>query len=191
MALPESAQRWFVPLSEKHLTLSAALSTMKDITAGQDAIPFIVQLVENPRYQIGGIEIFSGAADLTTHDYIHLILGRGIMPKDEAFVLGFTMGSTNKMKLMEEQVYGLFARYLYPKDYRFSGDDYFIYKNAVRLAFISGCQPLHKIDYQSLADLPLETIRQQLGIETSLLRAYYEIEKSRYPDSMECQRLLN
>lgn len=189
--LPESAQRWFVPLSEKELTLSQALATMENITVGQDSIPLIVQLVENPKYQIGGIEIFSGAADLTTHDYIHLILGRGIMPKDEAFVLGFTMGSTNKMKHMEEQVYGLFARYLYPRDYRFSQDDYQIYKNAVRLAFISGCQPLNKVDYVALADLSLEEIRHQLGIETNLLKAYYEIEKCRHPNNMECQRLLN
>ena len=38
---------------------------------------------------------------------------------------------------------------------------------------------------------PVERVRHALGIETDLLRAYYAIERRRYPDSPESQRLLD
>ena len=191
MAIPESMCDWFIPLSETGKTLRQAYNDMQTIGFRQEAIPLIIQLVENPRYALPGLELFSGATDLETHDYIHLILGRGVLPKDEAFVLGFTMGSTNRMTVLEEKLYGLFSRFLYPRDYRFTDEDFQVYKNAVRLAYISNCQPMDKIDYHQLLDLPLETIRKQLGIETPLLRAYYQIEKQRYPDCVESRRLLD
>ncbi|MDE0009008.1 MAG: hypothetical protein OXS50_12090, partial [Gammaproteobacteria bacterium] len=90
MALPKELQDWFIPLSEGRLTLAEARSELAAIGFPQDAIPLIVQLVENPKYDLPGVELFDGAADLDTHDNIHILLGRGLLPKDEAFVLGFT-----------------------------------------------------------------------------------------------------
>lgn len=164
---------------------------MQEIALEQDSIPLIVQLVENPKFDLPGVELFSGATTLHTHDYIHLLLGRGVLPKDEAFVLGFTMGSTNRVGEIEEKLYGLFTRYLYPKHYRFSDEDFQVYKDAVRLGYVSDCQSLADVDYSSLLTLSLEQARQKIGIEKSLIRAYYEIEKRRYPDCIECQRLLD
>ena len=57
-------------------------------------VPLIIKLVENPKYDIG---LFAGNVSLYNHDCIHLLLGRGLRVKDEAFVIGFTMGSTKKM----------------------------------------------------------------------------------------------
>lgn len=37
----------------------------------------------------------------------------------------------------------------------------------------------------------LGDIRRELGIEEDLLRAYYAIEKRRYPEAMDSQRLLD
>jgi dihydropyrimidinase len=129
------------------------------------------------------------ATDLETHDYIHILLGRGVLPKDEAFVLGFTMGSTNRVGNIEERLYGLFTRFLYPKHYRFTDDDFQVYKDAVRLGYVSDCTPLDKVDYPALSHLTVREARRELGIETALLKAYFEIEKRRYPDSFESQRL--
>lgn len=190
MALPENVRQWFVPISESSKTLADAFTEMEAIALPQDSIPFIVQLVENPKFDIPGIDIFSGATNLETHDYIHLLLGRGVLPKDEAFVLGFTMGSTNRVGSWEEKLYGLFSKYLYPKAYRFSDDDFHVYKDAIRLGFVSDCKPLNDVDYESLSHLTLEEARKEIGLETSLLKAYYEIEKKRYPDSYESQRLI-
>ncbi|MCG8668859.1 MAG: hypothetical protein MI867_05555 [Pseudomonadales bacterium] len=191
MALPEHVKRWFVPLSEEDKTLAQAFKEMQDIALEQDSIPLIVQLVENPSYDLPGVEIFSGATNLETHDYIHLLLGRGVLPKDEAFVLGFTMGSTNRVGSIEEKLYGLFTKYLYPKHYRFTDEDFQIYKDAVRLGYVSDCQPLDGVDYESLASLTLKQARERIGIETDLIRAYFGIEKKRHPDSFESQRLLD
>ena len=191
MSLPTHVREWFIPLSESNVTLREAFSQMRAIALNQESIPLIVQLVENPSYELPGLEIFSGATDLETHDYIHLLLGRGVLPKDEAFVLGFTMGSTNRVGTLEETLYGLFSKYLYPESYRFSDEDFHVYKDAVRLAYISDCVPLHTVDYKSLSDLTLQQAREKLGIERDLLAAYYKIEKKRYSDSVESQRLLN
>lgn len=190
MAIPEALQQWFIPLSEARKTLGEAYQDMQTIGYQQESIPLIIQVVENPKYALPGLTIFSGQTDLKTHDYIHLILGRGVLPKDEAFVLGFTMGSTHRMNLLEENLYGIFSRYLYPKDYRFTDEDFQVYKQAVRLAYISECQPLDQVDYDALLNKPLGAIRDELGIETDLLKAYYQIEQKRYPDAPECRRLL-
>ena len=181
MAIPEALQQWFIPLSEEHKTLREAYQDMQTIGYQQASIPLIIQVVENPKYALPGLNIFSGQTDLKTHDYIHLILGRGVLPKDEAFVLGFTMGSTHRMHLLEENLYGLFSRYLYPKDYRFNDEDFQVYKQAVRLAYLSDCRPLDTVDYNTLLDKTLGEIRTELGIETDLLKAYYRIEQKRYP----------
>ncbi len=191
MALPTHIRQWFIPLSETNKTLGQAFDEMQKIALDQESIPFIVQLIENPAYDLPGIDLFSGATNLETHDYIHLLLGRGVLPKDEAFVLGFTMGSTNRVGNLEESLYGLFTKYLYPKHYRFSDEDFQVYKDAVRLGYVSDCSPLHEIDYPSLRHLTLEQARSHIGIETNLLKAYFSIEKKRYPESYESQRLLD
>ena len=94
---PDAWRKWHVPLSQHRTTLEAAYGSLSSIALRQREVPLLVQLVENPRFDLPGIEIFSGATNLRTHDYLHILLGRGLLPKDEAFVLGFTMGSTNRV----------------------------------------------------------------------------------------------
>lgn len=190
MSLPDHVREWFIPLEDDQQTLADAYMQMKSIALAQESIPILVQLVENPKYDLPGIDIFSGATDLATHDYIHILLGRGVLPKDEAFVLGFTMGSTNQVGEWEERLYGLFSKYLYPKNYRFSDEDFQVYKDAVRLGYISNCQPLNTVDYPALAQLSIKAAREKIGLEVDLLRAYFQIEARRYPQSYESQRLL-
>ncbi len=191
MSLPQHVQEWFIPLSRKTQALGDAYQEMQSIALAQECIPTIIQLVENPKYELPGLDIFSGATDLKTHDYIHILLGRGLLPKDEAFVLGFTMGSTNRIGQIEENLYGLFSRYLYPKEYRFSKEDFQVYKDAVRLGYISDCMPLDTVDYPSLCQLTLEGAREKIGIESSLLQAYFQIEAKRHSDCMESRRLIS
>lgn len=164
---------------------------MSAIRLKQEDVPFIVQMVENPAFDIPLLEIFHGATRLATHDHLHIVLGRGLLPKDEAFVIGFTMGSTDQVSGTEEFFYGLFAKHFYPRGYRFTEEDLRVFKDAVRLGFVSDCQSLAEADFASHLDRPLEEVRAALGIETPLLKAYYAIEKRRYPGSYESQRLLD
>lgn len=191
MALPPELADWFIPLREGRLTLAEARAELAAIGFPQDAIPLIVQLVENPKYDLPGVEIFDGAADLDTHDNIHILLGRGLLPKDEAFVLGFTMGSTNRVGPVEEKLFEIFSRYLYPRDYRFSGEDFAVYRDALRLGRVSACEPLHEVDYDALMALDLDSARLAIGLEADLLHAYYRVEKRRYPHAPESRRLLD
>jgi len=189
--LKEKIENWFIPLSCSNKTLSSAYQELQEFGLKQEEIPYIIQIVENPKFDLPGGDIFHGKTGLETHDYLHIILGRGILAKDEAFVIGFTMGSSNRVTSTEENLYSFFARYLYPKAYRFTDEDLRVFKDAVKLGFISDCQSLSEVDYSRYFEQPLGEIREDLGIETNLLHAYYTIEKRRYPESKESQRLLS
>ncbi len=190
MSIAEQVSNWFVPLSAGHRTLRECQAELAAFGLKQEDVPWLIQIVENPRFDLPGIDIFHGATDLETHDYLHLLLGRGLLPKDEAFVLGFTMGSTDRVSTTEEALFAVFTKHLYPKAYRFSDEDLRVFRDAVKLGFISACQSLAGVKYQQYLDWPLAKIRADLGIEEDLLRAYYAIERRRFPTAPECQRLL-
>lgn len=181
---------WHIPLCADGETLGAARADLRLLGAEQADIPLLVQLTENPRYDLPGIDLFHGAVDLETHDYIHIILGRGLLSMDEAFVIGFTMGSTNKVSTTEERLYSWVSKFLYPKLYRFNDTDLAVFRDAVRLGYISDCTPLNEVDYHAIADLPLRDVRRHIGLERDLLEAYFRIERRRYPESSASQRLL-
>jgi len=185
-----SWREWFVGLNCE-ATLEEILHSASHVAAGAEDIPLIIQLVENPKFDFPGITVFNGAVDLHTHDCIHALLGRGLLPHDEAFTIGFTMGSTNRVTSTEEKLFTLAAKYLYPGPYKFDDDDIEIFKDAIRLGYISDCQPLNQVDYTPYMSQPISEVRQALGLEVDLLRAYYRIEQKRYPDAEESLRLLD
>ena len=191
MIEPVSYKDWHLPFSKDQITLREARESLSASGAKQEDIPLMVQLVENPRFDIPGFDIFHGAVDIRTHDCIHIILGRGLLPKDEAFVIGFTMGSTNKVTTLEENLYAMVSKYLYPKVYQFDAEAIHIFKDAVKLGFISDCQPLDQIDYEKYLDWKLRDVRRDISLEEDLIRAYYGIEKRRYPHAKASQRLLD
>lgn len=186
-----SYKDWHIPFSQDQFTLQQAYDDLQRVGAGQADIPFIVKLVENPSLTLPGLKIFHGAVELKQHDFIHIILGRGLLEMDEAFTIGFTMGSTKKVSTTEETLFTMIAKYLYPDEYKFREEAIEIFKNAVRLGSISACQPLDMVDFETYKDTPLKDIRKAIGLERNLILAYYEIEKERYPDSIASQRLLN
>jgi hypothetical protein len=189
-AQSERWRAWHVPLSVEDMTLREAHADLATFGMRQRDVPLLIQLVENPRFDVPGIEIFCGATNLLLHDYIHIVLGRGLLPKDEAFVIGFTMGSTNRVGDIEEKLYALIARYLYPAGYRFDDEDEQVYRDALRLGYVSDCRSLAEVDFAPMLDHSLAAIRSRIGLEPDLLRAYYGIEKRRYPRSTESARLL-
>lgn len=181
---------WHISFSWDQITLREAKESLAALGAKQEEIPLMIQLVENPRFNIPGFDFFHGAVDLATHDAIHILLGRGLLPKDEAFVIGFTMGSTDQVTTMEEDLYAVFSKHLYPKVFQFKDPEIRIFKDATKLGFISDCRPLDKIDYAKYLDWKLGDIRRDIGLESDLILAYYRIEQRRFPDSKASQRLL-
>jgi hypothetical protein len=187
---PEAYKDWHIPFSQAQITLREAYSSLSSMGAKQHDIPLRVQLVEHPRFHLPGINIFHGAVDLITHDYIHILLGRGLLPEDEAFVIGFTMGSTKMVTTLEENLYVLASKYFYPKGFRFGDAETCIFKNATRLGHVSVCQALDKIDFTKYLESSLQDIRQSIGLEGDVLLGYYRSEMMRYPQFKGTQRLL-
>jgi len=63
-----SYKDWHIPFSNDAMTLREAQASLSSLGAKQESIPLMVQLVENPRFDMPGFDIFHGAVDLKTHD---------------------------------------------------------------------------------------------------------------------------
>ena len=184
----EQSEKWHLGLqSSQALTLERCLEQMDSFKLEPKDGPFIVKLVENPKYDFG---LFAGNVDLFTHDCIHILLGRGLLVKDEAFVIGFTMGSTKKLTKFKQWLFLLITKYLYPSGYRFQNEEANIFKTASLLARRMNCEDLSKIEFENLLEDNLKKVRKKLKINTKQLRIAYAVEKITYEKSPESQRLL-
>jgi len=181
---------WITKLDDDEKTLRQAYESLMMIGNSQEEVPLIVKLTENPKFHLGGLGFFKGRVTLEQHDYIHILLGRGLTLMDEAFVIGFTMGSTDRVSTREQSVFEFINKALYPKPYRFKEDGIKVFRDAVALAYVSDCQPLEEVDFEPLLDLPLREVRKAVGLEVDLLESYYRIEARRYPDCEASQRLV-
>lgn len=184
-------KEWLVPVCQGDVLVEDALKSLKALGAPQEDIPLIVKLLENPDYHLPGFTLFHGAVDLNAHDYIHILLGRGLMPKDEAFTIGFTMGSTNQVSLIEEELFCWINQFFYPETYRFGKEEIEVFRDAVQLGRISMCQPLNEVNFKDFEHSTIKGMRTALGVEEDFLQAYYAIEAKRYPQAMESSRLVN
>ncbi|MFD2159208.1 hypothetical protein ACFSW8_09890 [Rubritalea tangerina] len=182
-------QTFLVPLSERELTLREALDKLEAIGNEASEVPFIVQMMENPGFSFPPFSMFKGRVSLFQHDCIHLLLGRGTTLIDEAFTIGFTMGSSNAMSTTASKIFGYVAGHWYPKAYRFPPHANKVYEDAVHLGMVSECVPLELVDYHPYMDWKLGALREELGIEVDLLESYYRVEAARNPDIAASQRL--
>jgi hypothetical protein len=187
----EHLKTWITKLSDDERTLREAFDSLMSVGNSQDEVPLIVKLAENPAYHFSGLGFFHGRVTLEQHDFIHIILGRGLTLMDEAFVIGFTMGSTDRCSTHEANLFSFVNKILYPKPYRFTPEGEQVFKDAVSLAYISDCTPLDTVDFHPMYDWPLRKIREAIHLEVDLLRAYYAIEARRYTKCAASQRLLS
>ncbi|MCC5619983.1 hypothetical protein [Nostoc sp. CHAB 5715] len=123
-------------------------------------IPFVIWLLENPNSLLA----LPGKISLRHHDYIHILLGRGISPQDEAFVIGFTMGNDLKTNKLHLFIYKLFARFIYPYPYNFSTlnlrtfDLGFMYGRKIKI------KQINKINFEIYQDETIGYLRNIFGI---------------------------
>lgn len=178
------AETWHIPLKDDHMIIQDALDTMESFKLSQDDVPFIIRLFENPKYNL-----LPGAVTLEVHDIIHILLGRGLLPKDEAFVIGFTMGTTRKVNKFHKSIFRFVTRVLYPDGYRFYKDEYDVFLNGLDSADKMICPDFSKIDLTLFTGYTIKEARKELDIDVPELTKDYMIEKMWY-DSPESQRLL-
>ena len=183
----ELANNWHFPISAHRQKLYQILREMEPFMLSQEDIPIRIKLVENPKWFTS--KFFSGAVDLFTHDCIHVLLGRGLLVKDEAFVIGYTMGSTKKISRLKRNLFMFCSKYLYPEGYRFGEEERFVFNMGIMAG--NKCKvDLTTVDFKEHLQVTTHVLRNRLGVNRDLLKDCYSVEKSFFPDSKESQRLL-
>lgn len=177
---------WHIPLHEVQMLLCQALETVVE----HQGKPLLLRLANMRALQEAGIKLFPKPLDQIQLDCIHILLGRGLHVVDEAFVLGFTLGSIRKVRDREEQLHAMLKRHVYPHIPQFAEQEVAVCRDGIRLAYISNCMALDQCDFSSWFDHSLQEVRAAVGVESELLHACYEVEKRRYPACMASQRLL-
>ena len=183
-------QQWYIPFSRDDITLQMGLDSISAIETEQDGLPLMVQLAQMPQLQKPGASLFFPGMNVFQHNCIHLLLGRGLLTMDEAFAIGFTMGTSKKMTSSELSLYAFIAQHIYPQVYKFTQHELAVLKDGIKLSFISNCMPLDQFNFKDWLDEPIGKIREVVGLESEYIEAYYAVEKRHYPHSIASQRLL-
>jgi len=124
----------------------------------QSSIHWFVWLLENPVSPIS----LTGAIDLENHDLIHILLDRGMEIRDEAMVIGFTMGNSTGTTSLVKWLFEFCARYLYPAGYKFDDADIVEFNRGYAYGYTRSKRNIHleRFDVtQNISD-----IRQKWGI---------------------------
>lgn len=180
---PKSYKDWVPSLNNSEKTLASVLKTMPANDAAD--ISGIVKLFENPASPIA----LSGAVSLERHDCIHVMLGRGLLPQDEAFVIGFTMGSSKNISGFEESLFKKAAKYLYPHPYKFSSDHLIAFELGLRYGKACKVNEIYEFPFEHFKDEKIGKIRRKLGINITELKKIYAVERILLPNSKESKRL--
>ena len=124
----------------------------------QSDIHWFVWLLENPNSPVS----LTGAIDLENHDLIHILLERGMDIRDEAMVIGFTMGNSTGTSSLVKWLFEFCARYLYPDGYRFNDADIVEFNRGYAYGYTRPKRNIHleRFDVtQNISD-----IREKFGI---------------------------
>lgn len=182
-------QVFLIPLWDHSITLREGMRRLLSIGNDPGEVPFLVKIMENPAFDLPPLSMFRGRVTLEQHDCVHLLLGRGTTLYDEAFTIGFTMGSSKEMSSAATRWFAAVAGRWYPKPYRFPKSARRIFTDAVHLGAVSDCKPLDHVNFGPLMDFTIQEVRQRLGIEEELLQAYYNVEAARNSKITACRRL--
>jgi hypothetical protein len=177
-------REWIPGLENDDLTLREVYETLPG--AGPEEIDQIVRLLENPASPYA----LPGASSLRVHDCIHILIGRGLLNQDEAFVIGYTMG-TAKEGIDSEQVqlFRLAAKLLYKPPYTMSDSDLIAFDLGFAAGSISDAHRLFEFDCEAAMNRPLGELRRELGIDLHILKSAFREERRRLPENRTSKRL--
>lgn len=174
---------WNPGLDNDHLTMSAVLA---DLPANeQKEIAFVVRLFENPCSPIA----FKGAISLARHDCMHVLLGRGLLAQDEAFVIGYTMGTSKTISAVSVWLFKKIARYVYRKPYNLGETDLMVYDLGFEQGQKCAVDRIYNYPLEKHTEMTLGELRALFGIDSASLKKAYQRERFLIPDSTVSQRL--
>ena len=143
------------------MLLSKAIERWQDNPTYKEpsTIHWFVWLLENPKSPIS----LTGAIDLYNHDIIHILLDRGMLNRDEAMVIGFTMGNSETTSSWVRWLFEFCARYLYPESYRFNEHDLLEFERGFAYGYTRSRRNIHLAKFDVKRDV--EEIRNEWGIK--------------------------
>ncbi|PZD70508.1 hypothetical protein C1752_11510 [Acaryochloris thomasi RCC1774] len=164
-----------VPVDEPTIdfTLNEAYSAFSGDP--QHSIPLPVWLLENPASPLS----FPGQIYLREHDYLHILLDRGISAEDEAFIVGFTMGNDPDTNEQHVHAFKFAARLLYPKPYRFTPAHLMLFDWGFRFGRRTMVKCLNKLDYSEYLSCRVTQLREEFGIDIHAIQHLLGIANSR------------
>ena len=148
------------------MLLSKAIEKWQDNSTYKEpsTIHWFVWLLENPKSPIS----LTGAIDLYNHDIIHILLDRGMLNRDEAMVIGFTMGNSETTSSWVRWLFEFCARYLYPVSYRFNEYDLLEFERGFAYGYTRSRRNIHLAKFDVKRDI--EEIRKEWGIKLINIR---------------------
>ncbi|MEZ6136769.1 MAG: hypothetical protein R3C53_17885 [Pirellulaceae bacterium] len=174
---------WYPGVENDDLTVDEVIRSMP--AAPPSKIPWIVRLFENPTSWIR----FRGAVDLEDHDVLHVLLGRGLQDQDEAFVIGFAMGTAKRVSLFQYWVFKFVMARLYPEPYRIPIYLQPAFNLGVQCGQATGTRNLYKQQLKELRHLTLGEARRAAQIDLSVVRRFFELEQQQIPFTIASLRL--
>ena len=124
----------------------------------QSEIHWLVWLLENPSSPIS----LTGAINLENHDLIHILLDRGMDIKDEAMVIGFTMGNSTGTTRLVKWLFEFCAKWIYPTGYKFNRDDLAEYRRGYDYGYTRPKRNIHLDQFNMTENI--SDIRDKYGI---------------------------
>ncbi|MEM9531911.1 MAG: hypothetical protein AAGA23_13445 [Pseudomonadota bacterium] len=174
---------WNPGLDNDDRDLGDCLDSLPGATAS--AIPLLVRLFENPASPLA----LPGAITLERHDALHVLLGRGLMAQDEAFVIGFTMGSDTRVRPRHHRLFRWLATRLYRKPYRLKPHHLLAFDLGFGFGQEQHCRNFHDFPFEERKDATLGELRAELGLNIHRLHALFNHEKVLIPASEASKRL--
>ena len=148
------------------MLLSKAIEKWQDNSTYKEpsTIHWFVWLLENPKSPIS----LTGAIDLYNHDIIHILLDRGMLNRDEAMVIGFTMGNSETTSSWVRWLFEFCARYLYPESYRFNEYDLLEFERGFAYGYTRPKRNIHLAKFDEKKTIA--KLRKEWGIELINIR---------------------
>lgn len=174
---------WYPGLSNHDLDISQLIASLPG--ALDVEIPEVVRRLENPSSPVA----LPGAVSLPRHDVIHLLLGRGLLDQDEAFVVGFTMGNSSEFRDADGLVMRQALEHWYPEPFRIFGNKLDVFDLGVQAGKTTGLPDISLTPLEDLRNRTLGKARLDLRLCVETLRKFYVLERSIIPWSIESGRL--
>ena len=127
----------------------------------QSDIPLIIRLFENPSSPLA----LPGKISLHDHDCLHILLGLGVSPQQEAFLIGFTMGNDDQTKSWHVKLFKFLSRFIYPLNYQFNLNELKIFDLGFEYGKQFKFRNLNLIEFKQFYDLTIKELRELFEVD--------------------------